>query len=136
VSRFMDAFELLKKKNEQHRKLLSAERKSAFPIVINAFFVIALLEFEIIEMLSNGPNTAVAIAIAFLYVFYNFLVLAFCSAFFSNLVLQCATLVVIHLCLAYFWIWQGDKWSVAYIIGLLFVAMTFKSLYESATNKT
>ncbi len=132
----METLEHLKRKNQLHNKLVAAERNSMIPIVINFLFVIVLIEFEIIEMFSSGLSLAVVFTILFLYLVYNIMILTFCAYYFKNLLLRCTALVVIHLGLIYLWIVQGDKWSVAYMLGLFLVVMTFKSLYEISMRKT
>ncbi|WP_353372294.1 hypothetical protein [Aliiglaciecola sp. NS0011-25] len=131
----MDALELLKQKNENHRKLLEKEKRFAIPLVINSFFVMFLLYYEFFSIISDDFDLAELGVLAFIWLFYQVSIFSFCSEFIKHYYAKCFILVVIHCGFLYMWIWREDRWGVSYIAGLLFLSVWFGAMYKATQRK-
>ena len=118
----MDAFERLKQKNEQHSKLVKKESGEVFPSVLSSALAAVLFYYEFYVNLGSEFGAQALITLFLVYVVYSFTVFMFCDEFTKNSHLKNSLLIICHSTYIYLWIWQDNKWAVAYLIGLLFVS--------------
>ena len=118
----MDAFERLKQKNEQHSKLVKKESREVFPSVLSSALAAVLFYYEFYVNLGTEFGLQALLTLFLVYVVYSFTVFMFCDEFTKNYYFKNALLIICHSTCIYLWIWQDNKWTVAYLIGLLFVS--------------
>ena len=118
----MDSLERLKQRQEAHAKLLRKENNEILPLFIHSVFVSGLLYYEFFRNIGGEFTFEVLGTLAFIYVFYSFFVMVFTNQVAKTYAVRCVILTVCHGVCFYLWIWGQDKWSVAYFVGLLFVA--------------
>lgn len=131
----MDALERLNENNKKHAQLLKKERREIMPLFLNSAFVMALLYYEGFRELHVEFTTGKIGVLLFIYVVYNISVLAFCTAAGKNYYLKCLLLFFCHSFCFYLWIWGGDKWNVAYFIGILIAATKIILMWKILRNK-
>jgi hypothetical protein len=90
----------------------------------------ALLYYEWFSKMEETLDFAQMKVLFFIYVYYNIIIINFCSGMFNNFKFRCVALIFFHTTFIYYWVSYKDQYGVSYMVGVLAVISAMKFFYQ------